>query len=189
MVEVDLVFDDQPVGRNDADALLPVRDLDRLRNPKDRNLGAEPAHSGGIDQVHERQCAAVDDGDFGSVDVNVDVGDAAAGNRGQKMFDRADRNVVFADGRRVIKSGGGALKSGNAKAMQVGADEGDATPGNGRPQLHPRVDARVETNPADADLRVDGLSLDEHFTRYGAGAVPRMAECDKTNLSHSHSAS
>src|SRR5205823_7963373 len=73
VLEVDLVLDDEAVGGNDADALLAVDDFDRLRNAQDRDLGVELADAGGVDEVHEREGAAVNDGDLGAVDDDVDV--------------------------------------------------------------------------------------------------------------------
>ena len=126
MVEVDLVLDDQPVRRGDADALVAVDDFDRLGDAQDADVGAELADAGGVDEMHERQRAAVDDRNFGAVDVDVEVGDAAGHERGEEMLDRADRDVVAADGRGVIERGGRGLQRRDAQAVEVGADEGDA---------------------------------------------------------------
>ena len=129
VLEVDLVLDDEAVGGNDADALLAVDDFDRLRDAQDRDLGVELADAGGVDEVHERQRAAVDDRNLGAVDDDVDVGHAAGVERGQEMLDRADGDVVFAHRRRVVERRRRGLQRRDAEAVEVGADELDAVAG------------------------------------------------------------
>src|SRR3954447_3261982 len=174
VAEIDLVLEDQAIRRRDADALLALDDLDRLLDPEDRDLGAEGADAGGVDEMHERQRAAVDDRDFRTVDLDVDVGDAAGHDRREEMLDGADRDVVFADGGRVVEGGGGCLEGGDAEAVEVGADEGDATAGGSGMQRDAGVDAGVKSDAGDADGRVDCFALYVHV-RSGIRAreVPR----------------
>ena len=109
----------EAVGGDDADALVALDQLDRLAQAQHRDLGAELAHAGGVDEVHEGKRAAVDDRHFGAVDVDVDVGDAAGHERGEKMLDGADLDVVLADGRGVIEGGGRGLQGRDAQPVEV----------------------------------------------------------------------
>src|SRR5947207_5310171 len=119
MAEIDLVLENQAICRGNADAFVAFDDLDRLLDLEDRDLRAEGADAGCVDEVHERERAAVDDRDFGTIDLDVDVGDAAGHDRRQEMLDGADRDVVLTDGGRVVERGGGGLQGRNAEAVQI----------------------------------------------------------------------
>ena len=64
--------------------------LDRFAKPQRSNFRAELTYTGGIDEMHERQRASIDDRDFGAVDVDVDVGHSARHDGRQKMLHRPD---------------------------------------------------------------------------------------------------
>ena len=162
MGEVDLVVENEAVRRRDANRLLAVDDLDRLADAQHRDVDAECAYAGGIDEVHERKRAAVDDRDFGAVDEDVDVGHAAGVERGQEVLDRADRDVVATDRRRVIERGGRGLQRRDAQAVEVRAHELDAVAGGRGDQLDARVDAGMHPDAGDADVCIDGFALYVH---------------------------
>ena len=103
MREVDLVLQHQPVCGRHANEFLTVDDLDRLAKTKERDFGAEVADAGGVDQMHERQRAAVHNRYLGTIDVDLHVGNSARHDRGQEVFDGTDRDVILAYGRRVVE--------------------------------------------------------------------------------------
>src|SRR5581483_3038886 len=162
MVEIDLVLENQPVCRGNSNTFIAIDDLDRLLDPQHRNLGAERTDTGGVDEMHERKRAAVDDRNFGTIDPDVDIGDPARHDRGEKMFDGANRYVVLTDRGRVIESSGRSLESGNAKAVEIRTDESDSASSGSGVQRDFRVDAGVKSDTRDADGCVDGFALSEH---------------------------
>src|SRR6185369_671473 len=141
---------------------------------EDRDLCAEGTDAGRVDEVHEGERAAVDDRHFRTVDHDVDVGDAAGHRRREEMLDGADRDVVLADGGRVVEGGGGGLQGRDAKTVEISTDEVDAVAGGGGMQRDPGVDAGVQSDAGDADGGVDRFALCVHV-RVGsrAGGVPR----------------
>src|SRR5260221_5333012 len=139
--EVDPVLQDQAVRGDDADRLLAVDDLDRLVNAEDFNVAVQLPYAGGVDEVHERNRAAVNDGNLGAVDPNVDVGNAAGHDRRQQVLNRADGDVVLPDSRGVVEGRGGCLQRGYPQSIQVGADEGNATSRLGWLKLESCVDS------------------------------------------------
>src|SRR5688572_7348339 len=115
MRKIDAVFEDEPVGRNDADALLAVANLDRMGDAEWRDADPEVADARGIDEVHERERAAVDDRHFRPVDLDVDVRHSAGHDGGEEMFHGAYGDIVFADRSGVVESGGRGLKCRDAE--------------------------------------------------------------------------
>src|SRR4051812_2280685 len=55
VLEIDLVLENQAICGGDADALVALDDLDRLTDLEDRDLRAEGADAGGVDEMHERK--------------------------------------------------------------------------------------------------------------------------------------
>ena len=161
MSEVDLVLDDEPVRRSDANALAAVGDLDRFVDPQHANVRGKLANAGCIDEMHEREGASVDDRNLGAVDVNVQIRDPAGHQSGEKMLDSTDGNVIAADRRGVIESRRRRLQRRNAQA-EVRANERDAAAGVGRMKFDFGVDAGVEADAGDADFGVDGLAFNVH---------------------------
>src|ERR1051325_510637 len=162
VVEDDAVLDRPAAGQAGGAALVAVDDFDRLGDAQDRHFGVELADAGGVDEVHEREGAAIDDRDLGAVDEDVDVGHAAGVERGQEVLDGADRNVILADRRRVFERGRRGLQGRDAQAVEVRAHELDAVAGRRGVQLDARVDAGVHPDPGDADVGVEGFALYVH---------------------------
>src|ERR1051326_2636241 len=162
MIELDAVLDDEAIGRRDADALLALDDLDRLFDAQYGNVRFELAHARGVDEMHERKRAAVDDRNFRAIDVDVNVGDAVRNDFGEKMFDRTDLHVVLADRRRVVERGRRRLQRGDAQSIEVGANKSDAAARRGRMKSDSCVDAGVKSDAGDRDLRLDRLPLCVH---------------------------
>src|SRR6266704_338299 len=98
MREIDFVLQKKTIRRHHADELLAIDHFDRLAKAEQRHFCSELSDASGIDEVHERKCAAIDDRYFRTVDVNIDVGDSAGHQRGKEMLDGSDRHVISANG-------------------------------------------------------------------------------------------
>src|SRR5438132_1242949 len=141
MVEIDFVLQHQPITGRHANALSIFDDFDRLANPQRSNFGAQLANAGGIDEMHERQRAAVNDRNFRAVDVNVDVSDPASHDRGENMLHRSDRDIILADCRRMIERGRRRLQRRDSQTIEIRSDEGEASAQWSGPKFDGGVDA------------------------------------------------
>ena len=160
--EVDFVTEDQLSCRNHPDALVAFDDLDRFVDAQNGDLLIHLADAGGVDEVDERKGAAVDDGHFGTVDVDVDVRDAAGDNGREEVLDRSDRDVVATYSRGVFEGGGAGLQGRDAQVIEVGPNESDAASRVGRLQLQPGVDPGVKSDSRDSYRRFDCLPIYVH---------------------------
>src|SRR5438132_1690812 len=160
--KIDSVFQHQAVRRHDANALLAVDHLDGLANAQHRDLHPKLANAGRIDQMQKRKCAPVDDRHFRAVDVDIEIGDPGGHHGGKQMLHRPHRDVVFPYGRRVVEGRRRRLQSGDAKSVEIIPDERDPAACDGRLEVDSCVDAGVETDAADADVRVDRFAFCVH---------------------------
>ena len=90
VIEIDSIADGEPVGRDDLDPLASFVDLDRFLETKNGDGLAEQFEPRGVDEMGERQSAAVDDGHFRAVDVDVEIGDAVGYDRAEEVLHRSD---------------------------------------------------------------------------------------------------
>ena len=104
MVEADGVADLEVIRRVDRDALVAVaictgRRIFRYLRGADRLLDARF-----LDQIQERRRAAVHDRHFAVIELDDDVVDADADERGEQVLDRFDRRAVAAEHRRILNA-------------------------------------------------------------------------------------
>ena len=128
-----------------------MHDLDRLQHPEMQARHGERAQAGLVQQDHERRRAAVEDRDLGAVDLDEHVVDTEGQERRQEVLDRADREAVAQQRRRVVlradvREGGG---DGDA---HVRADEADAVLGRRGPQAQPHRTPRVKPDARAPDV-------------------------------------
>ena len=113
------------VGK-DADALALVLHRNRTADAQIAALAAVRADAGLLDQAHEGQAAAVEDGHFEVVDLHVDVVDAHGVEHAQQVLGGGDQNALahqaggIADPRHVAPTGG------DREAIEIGTEEDHA---------------------------------------------------------------
>jgi hypothetical protein len=128
VVEADRVADRETVARVQRDALVAARQFDRTRDAQE-----PPGHGLGLDarlvnQAHERRGAAVHDRHLGVIQLDHDVVDAEADQRGQQVLDRFDRPLVLRQRRRVLGGYHVARAGLDLGATEVGPLEPDPGP-------------------------------------------------------------
>jgi hypothetical protein len=99
VLEVDRIAHAEVARRLDADRAIAVDHLDLAADPQQLALFALLEDPGRADQVHERRRAAVHHGQLGAVDLDPDVVDTEAEQRGEQVLDRTDRGVAAAERR------------------------------------------------------------------------------------------
>jgi len=102
MIEAHRIDHLQPLGRHDPEAPGPNLDRDGLADLQE-GLRSELAPEAGVtQQLNEGERAAVHDGNFGSVQVDLNVVHAHPRQGGHDVLDRLDRGPVLGDRGRVM---------------------------------------------------------------------------------------
>ena len=94
----------------------------------------QPLHARFLNQIDERRGAAVHDRHFRRVELDDDVVDAQADERGQQVLDRLDRDVVARQARRELNAGEMLHRGRHLVVAEIGAAEADAEIGRRRLQ-------------------------------------------------------
>ena len=133
MRKVDLVGDGEPGSvRLERDAASVARNANRLRARERRHRRVEPLEARRVKEAHERESRAIQDGNLRPVELDHAVVQPLAEGGRQDVLDRAHRNPVPGERRRIVE---GARRFDARRDHAVGAiepAEHDPVAGGGR---------------------------------------------------------
>ena len=126
VIVADAVGDLEVIGRIERNALVAARNGD---GPDDLQVFArhrQPLHAGLVDEIDEWRRAAVHDRHFRRVELDNDVVDPHADERGKEMLDRLDRDFVARQAGRKLNPRQIVHGRGHFVIAQIDATEPDA---------------------------------------------------------------
>jgi hypothetical protein len=139
-----------------------------------RSRGRLLEQARGAQQEDERRGAPVHHRDLRAVDLDPEVVDAEAVDRGQEVLDGADRRPAAPEGGGVAGGGHGVGARRNLdRRRQVGAHEDDAAPRPRRPQRDLHRLARVQADACTGDLLGDRMLVHVALTPSSARSAVR----------------
>ena len=113
--------------------------------------GRQPLDARFLHQIQERRRAAVHDRHFVVGELDDDVVDADADQRGEQMFDGFDGRAILPEHRRVVQARHVLHGGGNLDA-QVGPAETNTGVGRRRLERQRDLVAGMKTNPSAGNL-------------------------------------
>ena len=149
--------------------LVAVGDLDALLHAQEALGGALLLDAGLLQEKHERRGAAIHDGDFGAVEVDMAIVDSQAGERGHQVLDRVDLGLALDQAGaqpRLAHQVGPRRHVGRRREVETAKDD----PGIGlrRPQREANLWPVCRPTPVAliSDLRVRCRSMVREFTNW-----------------------
>jgi len=144
--EVDFVGDGVAIARIDSDELVAFADLDALENAEVFAAAALAFQSDFAKGLGVRKRAAVEDGEFEVVELDVDVVDAGAEQCGEQVLRGGDEDALTHEAGGVADLGDVAADGGDFESVEIGAAEDDAGTGRCGEQAHAHRSAAVKAN-------------------------------------------
>jgi hypothetical protein len=126
MGEINVAANTKFIGGIDADAAAIFEDFYGLEDTEVAALAAEAAETGLIEELEERFCGAVENGNFDVVEVNKDVVDAVGVGGGEKVFRGGEQDALLHKAGGVTDVGDVVAVGFDRKIVQVNATENDA---------------------------------------------------------------
>ena len=103
-----------------------------------------------LNEPEERQGAAVHNGDFEVVDLDVDVINPGGGERGEQVLGGRDQDAFLHQASGVAYASHVPSLGFDLEPLEVHPPEDDTGVGGGRAQAQVDGDARVQANPREA---------------------------------------
>ncbi len=140
----------------DADELGAFADLDFFEDADVLAAAALLLEADRLEGLHVGERGAVEDGQLEVVDLDDDVVDAVADERGEQMLGGGDEHALAHEAGGVADLGDVAAGGGDLEVVEVGAAEDDAGAGGRGDEPHADGRAAVQADAAEGDLRPDG---------------------------------
>ena len=147
VIEADAVGHAEMIGGIQGDPLAAARKLDGPHDLHESPRLLQRRNAGFVHQVHERRRAAVHDGHLGLIQLDDDVVDAEADERGEQVLDGLYRRIVLRQTGRVVNARHAVDPRRNFQAAQVEPPEDDAVIGRRRLEAQRPLVPGVKTNP------------------------------------------
>ena len=126
MIEVDVTCQQETVGRQNTDSLLPSLYCDGSGHTQVAPSSPVDFQSGAADKIHKRLTAPIEDWDFEVVDLDECVVHSHAVENAQQVFGRRDQDALTHQAGRIAYTGHVLPTGGDLEILQIGANENDS---------------------------------------------------------------
>jgi hypothetical protein len=140
----------------DANAAAVFDNFDRFEDAKVTALATKTAESSLIQELEERLCGTVKDGNLDVIQFDEDVVDAVGVGGGEKVFGGGEQNALLHKAGGVADAGDIVAVSFDGEIVEVNSTENDPAVRGSRLKPELRVDAGVEAHTFGLHRAMDG---------------------------------